>query len=80
MHQIHPLEFLKNYFIGRQMPANDHHVIVVGCGMGGMAAAVSALEGGAQVTVLERAPESERGGRTRYTEAYFRMKSRAAAA
>lgn len=50
-------------------------VVVVGCGMGGMAAAVSALEGGAEVTILERAPREERGGQTRYTEAYFRMKS-----
>src|SRR5688572_22028234 len=40
-----------------------------------MAAAVSALEHGASVTVLERAPLEERGGQTRYTEAYFRMKS-----
>ncbi len=40
-----------------------------------MAAAVAALQGGASVTVLERAPRDERGGQTRYTEAYFRMKS-----
>jgi tricarballylate dehydrogenase len=40
-----------------------------------MAAAVAALQGGATVTVLERAPQDERGGQTRYTEAYFRMKS-----
>src|SRR5258706_3414787 len=40
-----------------------------------MAAAVAALQGGATVTVLERAPLEERGGQTRYTEAYFRMKS-----
>lgn len=50
-------------------------VIVVGCGMGGMAAAAAALEGGAAVTILDRAPREERGGQTRYTEAYFRMKS-----
>jgi tricarballylate dehydrogenase len=40
-----------------------------------MAAAVAALQGGATVTILERAPQEERGGQTRYTEAYFRMKS-----
>ena len=55
--------------------AEKSEVIVVGCGIGGMAAAVSALEHGASVTVLERAPADERGGQTRYTEAYFRMKS-----
>ncbi len=57
------------------MSADKSQVIVVGCGMGGMAAAAAALEGGASVTLLERAPREERGGQTRYTEAYFRMKS-----
>ncbi|HUP94985.1 MAG TPA: FAD-dependent oxidoreductase [Burkholderiales bacterium] len=51
------------------------NVVVVGCGIAGLAAAVSALEGGATVTILERAPKEERGGQTRYTEAYLRMKS-----
>ncbi len=50
-------------------------VVVVGCGIGGVAAAVSALQGGASVTILERSPRDERGGQTRYTEAYLRMKS-----
>jgi tricarballylate dehydrogenase len=50
-------------------------VVVVGCGIAGLAAAVSALQSGARVTILERAPQEERGGQTRYTEAYFRMKS-----
>jgi tricarballylate dehydrogenase len=54
---------------------NKPGVIVVGCGIGGMAAAVAALERGARVTVLERAPQDERGAQTRYTEAYLRMKS-----
>ena len=57
------------------MTGGKSGVIVVGCGMGGMAAAVAALERGAAVTVLERAPPEERGGQTRYTEAYLRMKS-----
>ncbi|MGE0846619.1 MAG: FAD-dependent oxidoreductase [Flavobacteriaceae bacterium] len=50
-------------------------IVVVGCGIGGLSAAVSALEAGARVTLLERAPVEERGGQTRYTEAYLRMKS-----
>ncbi|MDP6389179.1 MAG: FAD-dependent tricarballylate dehydrogenase TcuA [Alphaproteobacteria bacterium] len=50
-------------------------VVVVGCGISGLAAAVSAQEHGAKVRVLERAPREERGGNTRYTESYWRMKS-----
>lgn len=50
-------------------------VVVVGTGIAGMSAAVAALQGGARVTLLERAPREERGGQTRYTEAYLRMKS-----
>ena len=50
-------------------------VVVAGCGIGGLSAAASALEEGATVAILERAPEHERGGNTRYTEAYLRMKS-----
>lgn len=57
------------------MADGDSGVIVVGCGIGGMAAAVAALEQGGDVTILERAPREERGGQTRYTEAYLRMKS-----
>jgi tricarballylate dehydrogenase len=52
-----------------------YDVVVVGCGIAGLAAAVSALEAGARVVILERAPREERGGQTRYTEAYLRMKS-----
>lgn len=51
------------------------HVIVVGSGIAGLSAALSAAEQGARVTIVERAPEGEHGGNTRYTEAYLRMKS-----
>ncbi len=53
----------------------DFDVIVVGCGIAGLAAAVAAQQGGARVIVLERAPIDERGGNTRYTGAWLRMKS-----
>ena len=50
-------------------------VVVAGCGIAGLSAAVSAAEKGARVAILERAPIEERGGNTRYTDAYLRMKS-----
>jgi tricarballylate dehydrogenase len=51
------------------------HIIIVGSGIAGLSAALSAAESGAQVTIIERASEGEHGGNTRYTEAYLRMKS-----
>jgi tricarballylate dehydrogenase len=57
------------------MKQETFDVVVAGCGAGGLSAAVSAAENGARVAVLERAPEQERGGQSRYTEAYLRMKS-----
>lgn len=51
------------------------HVVVVGAGIAGLSAALSAREAGASVTVLERATQAESGGNTRFTEAYLRMKS-----
>jgi len=50
-------------------------VVVAGCGIAGLSAAVSAAQGGAKVAVLERAPVDERGGNTRWTEAFMRMKN-----
>lgn len=50
-------------------------VVVVGCGIAGLAAAVSALEAGRSVAILERSSIDERGGQTRWTEAQIRMKS-----
>ena len=51
-------------------------VAVVGSGIAGLSAAVSALEAGARVAVLERAAREERGGNTRYTESFWRMQDR----
>jgi tricarballylate dehydrogenase len=52
-----------------------YDVVVVGCGIAGLSAALSARECGAHVAVLERAPEAERGGNTRYSGAILRMAS-----
>lgn len=45
-------------------------VVVVGCGMAGLAAAVRAAERGADVTVLEKTRPKKKGGQTRYTESF----------
>lgn len=50
-------------------------VVVLGCGVAGLSAAVSAAEHGARVIVLERAPARDRGGNSRYTSAWMRMSS-----
>ena len=57
------------------MDEQNFDVVVVGCGIAGLAAAVSAQEAGARVAVLERSTVEERGGNTRYTGAWMRMKS-----
>ena len=54
---------------------DGYDVIVVGCGIAGMSAAVSAQQAGARVALLERAPREERGGNTRYTASFWRMRS-----
>ncbi|HYZ30981.1 MAG TPA: FAD-dependent oxidoreductase, partial [Crenalkalicoccus sp.] len=57
------------------MRAETFDVVVAGCGVAGLSAAVAAAERGARVAVLERATREDRGGQSRYTEAYLRMKS-----
>ncbi len=48
-------------------------VVVVGSGNAAMCAAIAAAQEGARVRVLERAPESARGGNSAYTGAAFRV-------
>jgi tricarballylate dehydrogenase len=54
---------------------HNFDVVVLGHGIAGLTAAVSAMQHGAKVAVLERAPVEESGGCTRYTEAFLRLKS-----
>lgn len=56
----------------------SYDVLVVGCGIAGLSAAVTAREQGASVALLERSSIEERGGNTRWTEALLRMKSESA--
>ena len=50
-------------------------VLIIGSGIAGLSAACAAADAGATVAVLERSAPEEFGGNTRWTEAYFRMKS-----
>ena len=53
---------------------NGFDVVVAGCGIAGLSAAVSAREQGASVALSERATHEEQGGGTRYTEGFLRLK------
>ena len=48
-------------------------VVIVGGGNAALAAALSAREEGASVTLLEKAPEAERGGNSAFTGGLFRF-------
>src|SRR5262249_52323941 len=61
------------------MNGETKHIIVVGQGAAGLSAALAAAEEAkrnnvaATVTVLDKAPEPEAGGNTRFTPSYMRM-------
>jgi tricarballylate dehydrogenase len=52
---------------------DSYDVIVIGGGNAALSAALSAAELGAQVLVLERAPQEKRGGNSHFTGGGFRM-------
>ncbi len=45
-------------------------IVVVGCGIAGLSAALRLSEMDRSITVLEKAPEAHRGGHTRFTESF----------
>ncbi len=55
------------------VPEQQADVVVVGGGIAGISAALEAAENGAQTILLEKAPEEQRGGNTRFSDAQFRV-------
>jgi len=49
---------------------DDHGLVVVGCGMAGLAAGIRAAELGLDPVLLEKTPRDERGGQTRYVQSF----------
>jgi len=52
------------------MNTETYDIVIVGCGMAGLAAALRTTDEGASVVVLEKSPEKHRGGHTRFTESF----------
>ena len=54
----------------KTMQEETYDIVIVGCGMAGLAAALRATELGKSVCVLEKSPKKHRGGHTRFTESF----------
>jgi tricarballylate dehydrogenase len=52
---------------------SDYDVVVVGHGVSGLSAGISTHESGADTVILEKSPESKRGGHTRHAGGLFRF-------
>ena len=57
----------------RQSTASRYDVVVVGAGNAALTTALAAHQNGARVLVLEKAPEAERGGNSRFSGGIFRF-------
>ena len=57
------------------MTQNHCNILIIGAGIAGLSAALTARELGASAIVLERAPRTERGGNTRFSNAAIRAVS-----
>lgn len=57
------------------MQCFETDIVVVGCGVAGMAAALTAAENDARVICVERATFEERGGNSRWTDANMMLKT-----
>ena len=55
------------------IPRRSFDVAVIGGGAAGLAAALTAVDGGRNVVLLEKAPPGERGGNTRFSDAQMRF-------
>ncbi len=52
------------------MNTKEYDVVVVGCGIAGIAAGLRAAEKDLNVAILEKAPKKNRGGHTQFTESF----------
>ena len=56
--------------MGEMRVIDNHDLVVIGCGMAGLAAGLRAAELDLNPVVLEKTPPEERGGQTRYIQSF----------